>query len=347
VRFIVPAGVDDPERVSGGNVYDRRVRDGLHAAGWRVAVTEVADGEAVRVALGEHAGENAGEHGDVRRGDAPVLVDGLVAAWEPAAIERAAETGRVVVLAHMLTEAFADADPRAVDRERRALAGATRVIATSKWTASELVGRGIVGLERVTVALPGAAESAEGDEPTTPGAAGRLLCVGTVAPHKGQDILLDALSRLGSLDWTCTVVGSRDADPSYAGKVADAAARLGPRVRMTGVLGEDRLRAAYRASGLLVAPSRVESFGMAIADARGHGLPVIASRVGGIPESVAGGGAVLVRADDPAALASVLEQWMTDPALRARLRAEAAGARASAPRWALTVDAVARVLGAA
>ena len=78
------------------------------------------------------------------------------------------------------------------------------VIATSNWTASELVRRGIVPRQRVTVALPGAA-----DGPPARGGAGRLLCVGAVAPHKGQDILLDALGRLGSHDWTCTVAGSR------------------------------------------------------------------------------------------------------------------------------------------
>src|SRR3954469_2685887 len=99
VRFVVPEGVDDPDRVSGGNVYDRRVRDGLRADGWLVTATEVADGEAVLAAIAE-----------VPDGGT-VLVDGLVAAWSPAAIERAAATPRVVVLAHMLTEAFADADP--------------------------------------------------------------------------------------------------------------------------------------------------------------------------------------------------------------------------------------------
>jgi glycosyltransferase involved in cell wall biosynthesis len=54
-----------------------------------------------------------------------------------------------------------------------------------------------------------------------------------------------------------------------------------------------------------------------------------------------------VKAGDPAALAAALEQWMTDPALRARLRAEAAHARLRSPRWADTVDRIDRVLAAA
>ena len=328
VLLVVPEGVDDPERVSGGNVYDRRVRDGLAAAGWRVTTSEAADGRAVAAAL-----ERVPRAGTV-------LVDGLVAAWAPDSIAWAAQRARVVVVAHMVTETFPDADPLAVDRERRALGGATRVIATSSWTASELVRRGIVRAERVTVALPGALAG-----PRARGAAGRLLCVGVVAPHKGQDILLDALGRLSGFDWSCTVAGSRGADGGFADRVAAAAQRFGSRVRLTGVLGDAELGVAYQRSGLLVAPSRAESFGMAIAEARTRGLPVIAAAVGGIPEAVAGGGAVLVTPDDPAALAAALERWMTDPDLRARLRAEAGAARTRTPRWSTTVERIDRILG--
>ena len=74
VRFIVPADIDDPARVSGGNVYDRHLRGGLRRLGWEVRMTEVADRSAVAAAL------------DVEPG-ALVLVDGLVAGWAPDALE--------------------------------------------------------------------------------------------------------------------------------------------------------------------------------------------------------------------------------------------------------------------
>lgn len=330
VRFIVPQGVDDPELVSGGNVYDRRVRDGLAGLGWDVSMTEAADADAVAVALDE-----------VPRGST-VLIDGLVAGWAPSAIEAAAAQSRVIVLAHMVMTAFPDPDPEAADSERRALGQATRVIATSEWTASELILLGIVDEDRVSVAVPGAV-----DGPVSRGRSGGLLCVGAVAPHKGQDILLDALGRVRDLDWTCTVAGSRTADPDFARRIATSAAPFGARIQMPGVLHDEALQAAYQCAGVLVAPSRAESFGMAIADARRRGLPVIAAAVGGIPEAVAGGGALLVKTDDPAALATALEQWMTDPTLRARLRSEAAEARARSPRWSDTVERIDRVLAAA
>jgi hypothetical protein len=317
--FVVPEGIDDPARVSGGNVYDRHVRDGLAGLGWHVRMSPVTDATGVASAL-------AGRP----RGDL-VLVDGLVAAWSPEALEASPAT--VVVLAHMVAAAFPGAT---AGGERRALAAASRVIATSEWTAGELVRLGFTGPDRISVAVPGAREAGA----STPVMDGELLCVGVVARHKGQDILLEALAGLDDQRWACTIAGSASTEPAFASEITRAAERFGGRVRMPGVLDSDALDAAYARAAVLVAPSRVETFGMSIADARSRGLPVIASRVGGIPEAVAGGGALLVRDGDADALASALRRWMTEPALRERLRREAARARASAPRW---TDTVARI----
>ncbi|HKT56151.1 MAG TPA: glycosyltransferase family 1 protein, partial [Microbacterium sp.] len=96
VRFVVPKGIDDPHRVSGGNVYDRRVRDGLRERGWTVEVREVADAAGVAEAVG--------------RTDGTVLVDGLAAGWAPDELDAAAARIRLVVLAHMIAAAFPGAD---------------------------------------------------------------------------------------------------------------------------------------------------------------------------------------------------------------------------------------------
>ncbi|WP_349428486.1 glycosyltransferase family 4 protein [Microbacterium sp. LWS13-1.2] len=331
VRFLAPEGVDDPRRVSGGNVYDRHIRDGLAARGWTVEALEVAD---------------AGEAASALRGaddDTLVLVDGLVAGWVPAALEEEASRLRLVMLAHMVVAAFPDATAAAVDAERRALGVARAVIVTSRWTAGELVRRGLTDPSRITVAVPGVQHVDAG----APASDKALLCVGVLAPHKGQDTLLDALARLRTPDWTCAIVGSSEPFPRFAAAIAEHAAAFDGRVQLTGVLDEDGLAAAYDRSALLIAPSRVESWGMAIADARARGIPVVGSEAGGIPDALAGGGGLLVRPDDPAALADALEKWMSDPPLRARLRREAVVARTSLPTWSDTVADVARALEAA
>jgi glycosyltransferase involved in cell wall biosynthesis len=334
VHFVVPEGVADPARVSGGNVYDRRLGSGLSAAGWDVRRSEVEVGspESARAALA------AVPDGGV------VLIDGLVAGRAAEAMEDSAARLRLVVLAHMVSASFPRADPLVIDDERRAFRAAATVIVTSAWTRSQLVARGLMPLERIVVATPGA-DRIDAGEQTGNGSA--LLCVGVVTAHKGQDILIEALAGMRATPtWRCTIVGSTDADPHFAERLAARAAELGIEagITMAGVLEDDALDGAYRACDLLVAPSRVESYGMAIADALSRGIPVVASRVGGIPLTVAPGrSAVLVR-PEPRALGAALERWMTDPALRSRLKGEALRGRTSLPRWTDTVDRVAAAL---
>jgi hypothetical protein len=329
VWFVVPASIDDPERVSGGNVYDRHVREGLREQGWDLRTIEAGDAAGVSSAL------VAISDPDI------VLIDGLVAGWAPGAVESLAGRARVVVLAHMVAAAFGDVPAERARAERRVLACATTVIATSGWTAAELASRRLVDEARIAVAVPGSQ-----DGPAGAGASGDLLCVGVLAPHKGQDLLLAALRRLPARDWTCTVAGSATVDPSFAARISAGAAQFGSRVRLTGVLDAAGMDAAYQRSGVLVAPSRVESFGIAIADARRRGIPVIAAAVGGIPDTVADGGAILVPPGDPIALARALDRWMIDPDLRARLRSEADSARSRAPRWSDTIARIDDVLAA-
>ncbi len=334
VHFLVPEGIDDPGRASGGNVFDRHVRDGLAALRWDVHVWPVdpetpaaTDGTLSRLPDG-----------------AVVLIDGLVAGRAAVAVEEAAARLRVVVLAHMVRAAFPDADPAAVAGERRALRGARRVIATSEWTRAELVSRGLVPPDRIVVATPGS-----DDAPIATGTrAGRaLLCVGVVAAHKGQDVLVDALSTL-AVDpmWTCTIAGSLDASPAYARRVAKLAADagLGDRFTMTGALAEGRLDDAYRSADLVVAPSRVEAYGMAIAEALRRGIPVVATSVGGIPLTVAARAAVLVPPDRPRELGDALQRWMVDPSLRERMKEKARRGSAGLPRWADTIQRIASTL---
>ncbi len=353
VTFVVTDGVDDPARVSGGNVYDRHVRDLLGSHGWHVSTVPVADAAQAGAALAAIPATET------------VLLDGLVAGWAPDQVAAAAARGRLVLLAHMVVAAFPGATAGEIEAERRVLAAAHRVIATSAWTAREFERRGLVDAGRLSIAPPGVAASDhrsrfgahavrsgrtvhapnERNAPRTrTRRARRLLCVGVVAPHKGQDVLVAALERLSEDDWACTIAGSLEAAPEFAARVGRDAARLGGRVRLTGVLAREALEAEYARGGLLVAPSRVESSGMAIAEAQARGIPVVAAAVGGIPDTVAGGGAILVRPDDPDALAAALHAWMADPALRRRLRREARSVRGVLPTWDGTAAAVAAAL---
>nr|WP_231368946.1 glycosyltransferase [Frigoribacterium sp. CG_9.8] len=179
-------------------------------------------------------------------------------------------------------------------------------------------------------------------------AGGRLLCVGVVAPHKGQDVLIASLTHLtGVSDWTCTFVGSVTTAPDFVADLRRTVrdAQLATRVNFAGTLEGAALDAAYGRADLVVVPSRSESFGMVIAEALARGIPVIASRVGGIPEAVSSSGAaMLVAADDAEALEAALREWWVSEAVRTELTAAAVEARATVRSWRSTVSRIESVL---
>jgi glycosyltransferase involved in cell wall biosynthesis len=305
VHVIVPEGIDDPARPSGGNTYDRRVCDGLAALGW--TVHEHAVGDLARALAGIPDG-------------AVVLVDGLIAA--PEAMVPEADRLRQVVLLHM-----------PLGDQREMLAATDAVVVTSAWTRRRLAE--LYGVA-AHVAEPGvdAAELAPG---TAAGDA--LLCVAAVTPGKGHDVLLDALATVDDLAWRCTCVGSLDRDPVFAGDVR----RRADRVRFTGSRTGPELGRAYAGADLLVLPSRAETYGMVVTEALARGVPVIAADVGGVSEALGHGG-LLVPSEDPAALGGALRRWLCEPELREGLRRAAQERRASLRGWGETTADVAGVL---
>jgi glycosyltransferase involved in cell wall biosynthesis len=343
IHFAVPDAIDDPLRVSGGNVYDQRVRDGLRVEGWDVRMLVVPD--------------DPGAVGAALSGvpdDSVVLIDGLIAMREPGALSAHASRLRIVVLAHMVAGALNEA---ASAGEGQALRAARRVIATSEWTRRELIARGQAEPQKVVVARPGTDVSAIA-VPSPSG--GRLLCVGTIAPHKGQDLLVRALAQLAGIGgWTCTLAGSLDAAPDFVSALASDLERAGLRDRVVfaGVLDAASLDRAYARTDLLVVPSRAESYGMVVGEALARGIPVVASAVGGIPEALTDAAAktdaepmtdaaagILVPPDDEWALAVVLRQWLTDSGRRSELASLAQHARAAVRPWSTTTGIIAETL---
>ena len=335
VDFVVPDGIDDPARPSGGNVYDRRLRRELTALGWQVREHAVpgfwsTPGAAAFAALDRAV--QAIPDGAV------VLLDGLVASTAPEVLLPQSERLRLLVLVHM---------PLGQSGECEVLSAAAAVVTTSVWSRERLIElHGLAG-DRVHVAQPGvdAAEPAPGTA-----AGGVLLCVAAVTHGKGHDVLLDALATLTELSWRCECVGRLDREPAFVESLRRR--ELGERVSFTGPRSGAELDRSYAAADLLVLPSRAETYGMVVAEAVARGLPVVASDVGGLTEALghSADGArpgLLVPPDDAAALSDALRAWLGDAELRARLRAAARERRETLRPWSATASAVAAVLAEA
>jgi glycosyltransferase involved in cell wall biosynthesis len=341
VVVVVPAGIDDPARVSGGNRYDREVCRALRDAGWTVA--EVAPGAASLRSLARSL--EALPDGGL------VLVDGLIASAAAGVLVPRAARLRLVVLVHMVFGGGA-----VPERDEAAVLGAARaVVTTSAWTRARLLDRYRLPPDRVHVARPGA-----GPAPAGRGTAdgGRLLCVGTLSWIKGQDLLVDALAATANLPWQCTLLGPLDREPGFARRLHRRAALAGiaDRLRMPGPATGAELQSEYRAADLLVVPSRSETYGMVVTEALAAGLPALAAATGGIPEALgrteglgrtaAGVPGLLVPPDDVPALGAALARWLTDADLRRRLRQAALRRRETLADWRTTGSRVAAVLEA-
>ena len=302
---MVPDGIDDPRRPSGGNVYDRR-----------------ALSRACRARL---VGPRAPVPGRWPRPDAParaavaaalarvpygslVLVDGLVASVVPEVLKPQAGRLRLVVLLHM---------PRDEPREVAALSAASAIVATSEWTRRWLSDHYALPGIPCTSCRPA---STQPKWPRVRRLAGGCSASERVTPLKGHDLLLDALATVDDRAWHCICVGALDLDPEFVASPATAGRGQGP--QRSGVLhrpahgrrARPRVRRGGRSgAGLARGDLRHGRHRGACPRASGH-----REEVGGVPEALghAADGSrpgLLVPPGDPQTLGQTLRSLARRP----------------------------------
>ena len=217
--------------------------------------------------------------------------------------------------------------------EAAALQRCRGVVCPSPRTAAAVRAYGIP-CDRIFVIPPGTAKP---DRPlrSRRRAVRSLLCVASVIPRKAHRVLVAALASIRDLDWQMLCIGSLDRDPRTARLIRQmiSAARLGGRITLAGEQPPRMVMRAYRAADLFVLPSLHEGYGMAFAEAMAHGLPIVATAAGAIPDTVPREAGLLVRPGDAEALARALRRVIAEPALGVRLAAGSRAAGARLPDW--------------
>jgi glycosyltransferase involved in cell wall biosynthesis len=318
IAFVIPGRLDTP---TGGYIYDRRIIDGLRAHGLQVEVTGLSS----LFPFPDHAALAGAARAlaDIPSGSI-VVVDGLAGGAMPAQIEHEAGRLRMVALVHhplaRETGLPADAVRELEASERQALTHVRHVIVTSRATADLLTREFGVGADRLTVIEPG----------TDPGIRSKgstewaqLLCVASVTPRKGHVTLVRALAKLADLEWTLVCVGSMHRDPVAPLRVLKeiAKAKLNERVIFKDEVKDSAaLSPYYERADIFVLPTEYEGYGMAVAEALAHGLPVVSTPTGGIEQLVGSSAGILVPPGDAGALAAALRRLVTDKAEYQRLR---------------------------
>jgi len=330
--FLVPGRLD---QLTGGYLFDRHVIESLRAAGREIAAIELpgrfpdADATAREAACRALA---ALSNGTV------AVIDGLALLAVAECLEREAARLRPIAFVH---HPLADETGLSEREQRRVAALEARllrqmrgVLCPSESTARRVAAYG-VPRGRIAVTPPGTARPARLSRRRPARRRTEFLCVASLTPRKGHLILIEALAALAERDWHCRCIGSLARDPETAAAVRYEIGRRGlkGRIALEGEWPPERLGDAYTDADAFVLPSYHEGYGMALAEALAHGVPIISTTAGAIPETVPETAGLLVAPGDAVALQAALGRFLDEPALRARLSAGARRAGARLPDW--------------
>ena len=174
--------------------------------------------------------------------------------------------------------------------------------------------------------------------------------IGRLEPLKDQELAIRALAHLPAPRPLLAIIGEPAAGHSdYPAHLRRLASSLGVAgdVRFLGALVHAQISHVFAASSIALVPSLAETYGLVVLEAAASGVPVVASRSGGLAESVIDGHTgILVGSRDPQEWAGVLAALLADSARRQRLGANGLE-RARGLTWAATATSILGVYASA
>jgi glycosyltransferase involved in cell wall biosynthesis len=165
-----------------------------------------------------------------------------------------------------------------------------------------------------------------------------LLGIGRLVPQKGFDVLIAAFAKIAAEHPVIDLVIAGEGTEREPLAAQIARAGLGERAHLIGGVPATEAFGLFRGSAGFVLPSRHEPQGIVVIEAMAAGAPVLATRVGGVPETVRDGeNGLLTAADDPEAMAASLRVLLDDPDA-AKARAAQASVDVEAYDWRRITD---------
>lgn len=335
--LLVPGALD---QLTGGYLYARQVVEGLRARGRLIDLFELpgcfpaADEIAYQAASAALASLPDGH---------VAVIDGLALPAFAGCLARESTRLRLIGFIHHPLSLETGLSPAEAHHyaalEARLWPLLRGALCPSRHTARALAAAGLARA-RIAIAPPGIVKPTHPSGPREPLGPLRILNVATLTSRKGHRLLIEALAGLQDLDWRLDCIGSLERDPPTTAALRQQidTLRLGARIHLHGEQSASRLADAYRHADLFALPSFHEGYGMVLAEALGHGLPIVATRAGAIPDTVPDSAALLVEPGNAVALREALRRILSDTSCRQRLAQGAVAAGAAQPDWPLAVD---------
>ncbi len=195
---------------------------------------------------------------------------------------------------------------------------AKSVVAVSRAAARNIERHTGFPLNRISIVFPGIPHALFAAHPEKSAAEPTVVFLGRLVKDKGVDIAIQAMAILKH-GAKLSVIGDGPERPALEALVQQL--DLQHSVHFAGRVDDDTRRDMLAKAHVMIVPSRHEElFGMVAAEGALSSLPVIAARMGGLPEVVADGETgIIVPPDDPVALAQALDRVLADPQLAARM----------------------------
>ena len=341
VNFIIPG---DSRQLTGGYIYNRKLIEGLSAAGNDVQIINPGNdfpfpGEQSRAKVS--ALFKSLPHGEA------IIIDSLALGALNEFIPALKSKNRIIALMHL--PLFMDPTYSEADRERfkisetQCLQQVDVVVTTSGHTKKILFELGI-GEDKIHVITPGTENGPRILQ--YPDLPEKLLCVSNYTVNKNQSLLIKALTGLVHLPWTLHCYGNRKMDKSYYAQLQLTVTNLGlkDRIVLHGPVDHENLQRIYHQFDLFVLPSQYETYGMVLAEALVHGLPVVAAHTGGIPQTIPKGTGMLFEPGNITSLRSILAKLFVDMVLYKNLCQKSKESRNQFSTWADSLNKIIRIL---
>ncbi len=335
--FVYPGELNS---TSGGYAYDRRIIEGLERHGWQIQLISLGDGYPF---IDRTQREYARSRLLNLAQGVPIVIDGLALGVLPDLAPVIANRHPLIALIHhplAFEFGLSDSEIKYLKQsETQALKHVLGVIANSPATARDLNQYYGIHSEIVHVVLPGT-DRTRRLEPRVQRDIDdfnpvNLLSVGSIIPRKGFHDLIPALVPLIDLPWTLSIAGETSSNVKayelLTSNIKDF--HLEGRINVLGVVTNEELEHLYAKADIFVLASLFEGYGMVYAEAIAHGLPIIATSGGAIPDTVPQEAGLIVPPGDIPALTNALKTLILDQPYRARLSSGALEAALLQPTW--------------